>query len=78
MINLLGFSRGGGGTTELEPVLFLFFGTVFFRAMEKKRMGESCFEEPVFGEGEANDGSLKNESQACVFIGLQKLGPLLR
>ena len=41
-------------------------------------MRESGFEEPVFGEGEANDGSLKNEAQACVFIGLQKLGPSLR
>ena len=78
MINLLGFSRGGGGTTELKPVLFLFSGTVFFGAMEKERIGEFGFEEPVFGEGEANDGSLKNEAQACVFIGLQKLGPSLR
>ena len=38
VINLSGFSRRGGGTHELEPVLFLFFGTVFFGATEEERL----------------------------------------
>ena len=36
-MNFLGLSGRGGGTRELEPTLFLFFGTIFFGAIEKKR-----------------------------------------
>ena len=33
--NFSGLSGGGGGARELEPTLFRFSGTVFFRAMEE-------------------------------------------
>ena len=56
MINLSRFFGGGGGTCELEPVLFLFPGIVFFRAMEEEIWRESGLEEPVLRERNPRDG----------------------
>ena len=53
MINFSGLLGRGGGALELEPILFLFSGTVFFKVKEEERWEKPDLEGSSFWRGKA-------------------------
>ena len=68
MINFSGFSRRVGGAHELDPILLIFYGIVFFGAMEKEGRKDLLFASIGFGRGKATNEVTQKYDGPFLFI----------
>ena len=76
MIKFWGFSRGGRGVRELEHVLFLFFGMIFFGSIEEKRDGKTVVKDQVLIDGKPRNNCEMKKNKVRLALKCHNFRPL--